>query len=188
MLRSIGWLPGWALDSRKHCSLKDCPTVPNPTYHFLQEGRHCDCSSLSWYMEGEGWGLCGIRERTHSSPSVAGGGGRAGDKKCQARESLLQQVAPDTLIPHKRRCMRKSEVGHIWTVWSMELDGLKYLYSGLTGSLCAPVMFQTKQQVSSDGQSLPRKHWSWNWPLLALSRGMSESKVKRFFIYLKGKV
>lgn len=71
MLRSLGWLLERALDSREHCSLKDCLTVPNPT---LPTGRHCDCSSLPWYMEGEGWGLCGIRERKHSSPSVTGEG------------------------------------------------------------------------------------------------------------------
>lgn len=81
--------------------------------------------------------------------------GGVGDNKCQARESLLQQVAPDPLLPHKRRCIRKSQVEHDW---SMETDDLRYLYLGLKGSLCAPVMLQIKQQVSSDGQGLPRKH------------------------------
>lgn len=186
MLRSIGWLPGRALDSRKHCSLKDCPTVPNP---IQPNTSYRKALWLLFLVLVHGRGRLGVvwYKGANTQFPISGRGG-VGDKKCLARESLLQQVASDTLIPPKRRCMRKSEVGHIWTVWSMELDGLKYLYSGLTGSLCAPVMFQTKQQVSSDGQGPPRKHWSWNWPLLALSKRRSESKVKRFFIYLKGKV
>lgn len=35
--------------------------------------------------------------------------------------------------------MRKSEVGYVWTGWSIETDSLHHLYPGITGNLCVSV-------------------------------------------------